>query len=195
MNFIRLCLYTGTGALALGLGGLTLAAAPGHLQRAAARTLRLGFAAEPLASDSLRVNERAFLNKALETTRQQMRLAEIGAAQADSSEVRAHALQLVADYRTLNDALDALIRRKGGLAEAPVGGTSETYQKLVGKTGNAFDREFVRTVADRSYDVMSLFEQGVAESKDADIRDFAAAELPVLRAHRNAAVDLKKVFD
>src|SRR5436190_899977 len=80
---------------------------------------------EPAAADVFRPAERVFLEKALESTRQQMRLAEIGANQASSSEVRAHALQLAADYRELNNTLDALVRHRGGLAEAPVGETSE----------------------------------------------------------------------
>jgi putative membrane protein len=173
----------------------SLLATPSHFPRAVARNQVLGFAPDALATDELRVNERTFLVKALETARQQMRLAEVGASQAESSDVRSHALQLVADYRALSDALDALIRRKGGIADAPVGGTSEKYEKLMSKTGPEFDREFVRTVADRSYDVMTLFEQAAAESKDTDVRDFAAAELPVLRGHRNAAVDLKRALE
>jgi putative membrane protein len=185
-------------AFALAAGSVSfssLFATPPHAPRVVARNLMLGFTPDPLATDDLRVNEKAFLVKALETTRQQMRLAEVGASQAESSDVRSHALQLVADYRTLSDALDALIRRKGGIAEAPVGGTSEKYDKLMSKSGAEFDREFMRTVADRSYNVMTLFEQAAAESKDTDVRDFAAAELPVLRGHRNAAVDLKRALE
>lgn len=173
----------------------SLLATPSHLPRVVARNLVLGFAPDPLATDELRVNEKAFLVKALETTRQQMRLAEVGASQAESSDVRSYALQLVADYRTLSDALDALVRRKGGISDAPVGGTSEKYDKLMTKSGAEFDREFIRTAADRSYDVMTVFEQAAAESKDTEVRDFAAAELPVLRAHRNAAIDLKRALE
>jgi putative membrane protein len=158
----------------------------------AARNMLHGFAAMPLATDALRENEKAFLGRAVETSRQQIRLAEVGASQADSTEVRSHALTLAADYRELTDSLEALIRRKGGVAGAPVGGTSENYQKLVGKAGADFDREFVRIAASLSSDVMTLFEKAAADARDADVREFAAQQLPVLRAHRNAVVDLKK---
>lgn len=185
----------GAAAGAVLIGATLGVAAPSPVRQASARLLINKFAAEPMASDSLRISERAFLSKAGETIRQHMRLAEVGASQAESSEVRSHALQLASDYRALNETIEALIRRKGGLAGAPVGATSESYQKLQEKSGAEFDREFVRTAAVASNTVMTLFENAAADAKDADVRDFAASELPVLRAHRNAIADLKKTFD
>lgn len=177
------------------VGSALLAAPPSRVRQASAHTWIKLYAAEPLATDGLRAAEKAFLAKAIETARQQMRLAEVGASQADSSEVRSHALQLASDYRELSDALEALVRRKGGLAGAPAGATSETYQKLSEKSGADFDREFVRIVAVASGQVMTLFETAAAEAKDQDVRDFAANELPILRAHRNTIADLKKTYD
>lgn len=183
------------GLGAVWAGGTVASAAPARVRQVSARSWVKHYAVEPLAADGLRASEKAFLAKAMETARQQMRLAEVGASQADSSEVRSHALQLASDYRELHDALEALIRRKGGLAGAPAGATSENYQKLTEKSGADFDREFVRTVATASGQVMSLFETAAAEAKDQDVRDFAANELPILRAHRNTIADLKKTFD
>jgi putative membrane protein len=171
------------------------AAGPSRMRQASARTLTRGFAGEPLATDSLRPAERAFLGKAAEVSRQQMRLAEIGVSQATNSEVRSHAQQLVTDYRSLTDSLEALIRRRGGIPGAPVGGTSENYRKLIEKAGGDFDREFVRTVAQATNSMLTLFEQVASDSNDADVRELAAAELPVLRAHRTAITELEKAID
>jgi len=174
---------------------LTLeAAGPWRARQVSARSMARGFTGEVLAANELRPTERAFLGKAAETTRQQMRLAEIGVSQATATEVRSHAQQLVTDYRSLNDALEALIRRKGGIAGAPVGGTSETFQKLVEKAGPNFDREFIRIVAQITDDALSLFEQVASDSKDADVRELAAAQLPVLRAHRSEITELQKTL-
>jgi putative membrane protein len=173
---------------------ITAQAAGPRARQVSARNLTRGFTVEPLAANDLRPTERAFLAKALETTRQQMRLAEIGVSQATSSEVRSHAQQLAGDYRSLNESLEALTRRKGGIANAPVGGTSETYQKLVEKAGPNFDREFIQTVGRLTDEVLTLFEQVAADAKDADVREFAAAELPVLRAHRSEVTELQKTL-
>ncbi len=101
----------------------------------------------------------------------------------------------MADYRSLNEALDALIRRKGGIAGAPAGATSENYQQLAEKAGLNFDREFVRTAGQATDAALQLFEQMVSESKDADAREFAAAQLPLLRAHRSTITELRKTFE
>ena len=181
------------------LFGATLsleAAAPWRVRHVSARNLTNGFAVDPLATnDALRPAERSFLTKAVESSRQQMRLAEVGVSQAANSDVRSHAQQLVADYRAMNDALEALIRRKGGIAGAPVGGTSETYQKLVDKAGDTFDREFVRTVGQTTEEMLTLFEQVVSDTRDPDVRELAAAQLPIIRAHKSAVTELKKTIN
>ena len=168
------------------------AAGPWRGRQVSARNLTRGFATEALAAGDLRPAERAFLTKAVETARQQLRLAEIGVSQSTNSDVRSHAQQLVSDYRSLHDSLEALIRRKGGMAGAPVGGTSEKYQKLAETPGPEFDREFVRISAQMTDNALTLFEQVASDSKDTDIRDLAAAQLPVLRAHRTQVTELEK---
>lgn len=153
-------------------------------------------AATLVAAEALRPNERTFLEKATESARQQLRLADIRTSQATSSELRSHASQLTADYRDLSDSLEALIRRKGGLPPgAPVGTSSETYQKLSARPAEEFDREFVRIASNLSEGVLALFEQAANDAKDPDVRDFATAQLPTLREHRNRSVELKKTFE
>ena len=185
---------SGLLVMVLGASGNAVAAARSQVRHVSARNLASGFVAEPVASSDLRPAERAFLNQAVETSRQQMRLAEVGASQADNSEVRSRAQQLAGDYKQIDEALEALLRRKGGIANAPVGGTSETYQKLVANAGANFDREFVRVAAQLNQSTLSLFEQAASDAKDPDVREFAAAQLPVLRAHRTAIMALKKTL-
>jgi hypothetical protein len=43
--------------------------------------------------------------------------------------------------------------------------------------------------------MLTLFEQVASDSNDADVRELAAAELPVLRAHRTAITELEKAID
>lgn len=147
------------------------------------------------AAEELRPVERDFLEKASESSRQQMVLAQVGANHAGSSDIRSHALQLATDYKSLNNALETLIRRKGGLADAPVGGSSETYRELSTRTGSDFDRRFVLLASDLSETMMRLFEQAANVAKDPDVREFANAQIPLLREHRNRSLELKKAFE
>jgi putative membrane protein len=166
-------------------------ARPGPVVRVAA----VNRVVEPLATDALRPAEQVFVEKALASSGQQIRLADLGANQASSADVRAHASQLAADYRELSDTLQALVRRKGGVAGAPVGGSSENYQKLAARSGSDFDREFVRLASELSESVMNLFQQAANDAKDPEVRAFASAQLPMLRAHRNRSVELKQAVE
>jgi putative membrane protein len=152
-------------------------------------------AATLFAAEELRPVERDFLEKASDSGRQQMVLAQVGANHAGSSDIRSHAVQLLTDYKSLNNALETLIRRKGGLADAPVGGSSENYRELSTKAGSDFDRRFVHLASDLSETMMRLFEQASNTAKDPDVRDFANAQIPLLREHRNRSLELKKVFE
>lgn len=148
-----------------------------------------------VAAEDLRPLERDFLEKASASSQQQMLLAQVGSDHAGSSDIRSHAVQLATDYKSLNNALETLIRRKGGLADAPVGGSSETYRELSAKTGSDFDRRFVQLTADLSETMMRLFEQASNTAKDPDVQEFANAQIPILREHRNRILELKKAFE
>ncbi len=76
-----------------------------------------------------------------------------------------------------------------------MGASAEQFQKLVALPAGEFDRQFVRTVAQATDNILSSFEQVVSDSKDADVRELAAAQLPVLRAHRTEVTQLQKTID
>lgn len=171
------------------------AAPPWRSRPVAANRLPASGAVDRLAADELRAFDRAFLNRAAELGRQQMRLAELGLGNGTHADVRSFAMQLATDYRRIDSALDAVTRRKGGLADAPVGGTSETYARLVSRSGADFDREFVQAVDTLTEEVMKLYEQATASARDADVQDFASAQLTILREHRNRAIGLKRSLE
>lgn len=174
-----------------------VAVARGEPRQVAARSMLRGYTVDPLASDALRPAERAFLEKALAIARLQARMAELGAAQAANTDVRSHAEQLKTDARQLGDAITGLIQKRAAATPGTATGepTSETYTQLAGRTGADFDREFVRVMAELHDETINLFEQAAADAKDADVRELAAAQLPMLRAHRGRILELKKTFD
>lgn len=152
-----------------------------------------------LASDGLRPAERAFLERAAELSRMQLQLAQLGLGQARGSEVRAFAQQLTGDVRQVSDAVDALVRRKGETAVTSPSPTGEpmpqAFQRLLERTGGDFDREFMRMMGETIENVSALFERAMSDVKDSDVRDLAASHLPVLREHRNRAIELKAAVE
>lgn len=186
---------------ALVLFGLDIAAsaAPHWRPRAvASANLMRGYTAQPLASDTLRPEERTFLEKAAAVSREQGQLARLAVSQATNSDLRAFAQQLAADQRTISDAIEGARRRKAAMTDpaAPAPELlSEVSQKLASHTGADFDREFVRLLSEAQTATISLFEQAASEIKDTELRELAANHLPTLRAHQNQLVALRKAIE
>jgi putative membrane protein len=175
----------------------SLSAAPRWRTSPAAKSLMLGFAADPVATDTLRPTERAFLEKAAELSRREVRLGQLAVAQAASSALREFAQQLVADHQQIADSVDALRRSKGGSAVqvATPEATPDAYQKLTQKSGAEFDREFIRLLVESHNDALALFERALDDVKDPDVRALIGANLPTLRDHQNRVTELKKSLD
>jgi putative membrane protein len=181
------------------LGTLTLtvaaeAATSLRTRSAASRSLLRHFAATPIV-DTVRPSEQAFLETALDRSRREMRLAELALNQAANSDVRAFALQLSSEHRSLSESLEGLLRKKGVAVPATPEGPIENYQRLTEMTGADFDREFVNMMAKLHDELVTLFEQAIADAKDAEVREMVGRQLPILRDHRNRLAELKKVFE
>ncbi len=147
------------------------------------------------APDNLRPADRAFIEQARTLLGEQRRIGELGVGNASSSEVRAHAQQIAADSRRLSEAIEGLVRKKGIAVNASSKTVSEAYQAIAGKTGSDFDRTFVLRLMELHEVTSALFESTTAESKDTDLREFASAQLPMLRGHRNRIIRLRAMFE
>lgn len=198
-HFARRRMVVGTLAC-LGLA-VSLAAAP-RWRGPIAQSFMRGFSAEPLATATLRPSERTFLEKAASLSGEKLRMARLAVSQANSSEVRDFAQQLATDHQSMSNTLADLQRRKGA-ATPPASDTkaespdvvSESFQRLAGKTGADFDREFVRIFTEAHTQLLNLVEQATSDAKDVDVREFAGAVLPTLRDHQNRLTELRKVFE
>jgi putative membrane protein len=148
-----------------------------------------------LATDRLTASERAFLEQARESIRQQRRLGELGQSLARGTEVRAHAQKIVNEYRQMLERIEGLVRKKGTALLQPPEIPSESYQGLAAKSGPEFERGFVEILNELHERTLALFERAVADARDPDVRQFAAAQLPILREHHNRTTVLRKQFE
>ncbi len=180
---------------AAALVGASSAAGAPRFRGPVAKNLIHNFAAEGLASDSLRPSERTFLEKAAALSRDELRLARLAVSQATSSEVKAFAQQMAGDQQQISDSVDSLRRKKGSAPAVAPEVVSEAAQKLAQKTGADFDREFVRVVADVHAEMVILFEQSMSDAKDTDVRELLGSYLPVLRDHQNKVNELRKALE
>jgi putative membrane protein len=150
---------------------------------------------DPLAADSLRPSERAFLRQATEMSRAQARAAQLGVGQAVSAEVRSFAQQVASDNKQIGNSIDELARKKGVVLLPPTEITTENYGKLSELAGAEFDKEFVGLLSGLQEEAVKLFEKALNDAKDTDVKELAGNFLPMARDHLNKVRDLKKTFE
>jgi len=148
-----------------------------------------------LATDRLTPSERAFLEQARESIRQQRRLGELGQSLARGTEVRAHAQKIVSEYRQMLERIEGLVRKKRTALLQPPEIPSEAYHELAAKSGPEFERGFVAILNEWHERTLALFERAATDARDPDVRQFASAQLPILREHRNRITVLRKQFE
>jgi putative membrane protein len=151
----------------------------------------------PVAADGLRPVDRTFFDRAVGLSQQQMALAKLAVSHALRADVRTFAQQLAGDYRQIVDSVQNLRRRRGAATEEAVGPApvSEAYGKLSQVTGAEFDREFIITIETLRAETMTLFEEVISQTKDAEVRDLIGGYLPMLRDHQNQGTELKRELE
>lgn len=107
---------------------------------------------------------------------------------AQSAEVRQFAQQMVTDHTAVNQELTQLVAAKGvTLPTALTDGQQRDLQKLNGRNGAQFDREYMDQMVDDHEKAVKLFQRESERGTDADAKAFAAKTLPALQGHLTMA--------
>jgi putative membrane protein len=110
------------------------------------------------------------------------------------AEVKSFGSMLVKDHSAANEELKALAQKKGVALPTAL---PKDKQKKIDKLSKEkdFDKDFVKEIGleDHKKDI-SLFEKTSKNSKDADVKAFAAKTLPTLQQHRQHAEQLSKAM-
>jgi putative membrane protein len=154
----------------------------------AATTLGTAYAAGVSKDDT------KFMQKAAEAGMFEIQASQLAQQKASNPEVKSFAAMMIDDHTKAADQLKQLAATKGvTLPAEPSKGQRKDIADLTKKTGKAFDREYADEVADDAHkDAVKLFEHAAKDSKDPDVKAFAANTLPVLRHHLESGKALEK---
>jgi putative membrane protein len=165
---------TGTGSSMTG-GQAAPAAQPGTGTRNA----------ETNKDDKLARGDRKFMQEAAESGMFEVQAAQMGASKATDPNVKSFASMLVDHHTAANNELVQLANsRKVELPAAPPRSMRRDVEKLGKRTGNEFDRDFVRDVGIKAHEKdIKKFEKASKEVKDAQLKAWVNKTLPTLREH------------
>ncbi|HEV3074576.1 MAG TPA: DUF4142 domain-containing protein [Thermoanaerobaculia bacterium] len=170
-------------ALAAGLAVVLIAAA------APSSILAQGKGSNPAPAY---VPDHTFLVDAATTGLEEVRLAGLARVRAANPEVKSFAQKLFDERGKANDQLRQLATGKGvkDLPSHPDRSTQALFDSLGKRGGDNFDVSYIQqAVADLGGDV-AQFDREAQNGADADLRQYAASVLPVLRERLRAAQGL-----
>jgi putative membrane protein len=148
--------------------------------------------AESNKDDRLARGDRKFIQKAAESGMFEVQVSQLAAAKASDPQVKSFASMLVDHHTNANNELVQLANaRKVELPAAPPRAMRRDVEKLGKKSGEDFDRDYVRNVGIKAHEKdIKLFEGARKNVKDPQLKAFVEKTLPVLQQHLQAAAKL-----
>lgn len=137
--------------------------------------------------------DQAFLTRAAADGSAEVALGQLALQKNSATPTRQLAQHIVDDHTKANEQLVALARQKQiTVAPEPDAAHKQKMDKLQKLDGDAFDRAYAQAMIKDHQDAIKLFTKASTSAKDADVKQFAAQTLPVLKNHLQMARDLRQ---
>ena len=134
-----------------------------------------------------------FLVNAAELSLEQIQLGQLAQQNSNMIDVMRLGKMMETEHTKSLKVLNAIAQKK--LITVPVSITDdaqEVYTYLSKKTGNKFDKTYCTKLIKEHKEAIALFEKASTELSDHEIREWAIATLPILRAHLDQAITCQK---
>lgn len=144
-----------------------------------------------------RADNQEFINDASVINQFLIAAGNLTVMKSTNQEVKQYAAQIVNDHAAAGQEMAELVNSKSWIwPVASEGNYKHNLEKISGLTGDAFDKEFTSQLVTSLQAAVKLFNLAVSDQgvKDQDLRNFAAAKLPVLRRHMESALALSKRY-
>lgn len=139
----------------------------------------------PAKKDQVARGDRKFIEEAASSGMFEVQVSQLASAKATDSNVKSFASMLVDHHTAANNELTKIANARGvELPAAPKRALRRDIEKLGKKSGEEFDRDFVRDVGIKAHEKdIKLFEKASKDVKDAELKAFVDKTLPTLREH------------
>ncbi|MGN2243888.1 DUF4142 domain-containing protein [Frateuria sp. GZRR33] len=126
----------------------------------------------------------AFMKKAASDGKAEVQICQMALRQSDDPQLKQVAQRLLDDHTQANQQLQQIAQRENvSLPEQLMPEDQQKLQKLQGKSGKAFDKEWTQmNLTDHRKDI-KLFSMAGEKLDDQPTRQFAQSTLPKLKTH------------
>lgn len=136
-------------------------------------------------------DDQQFMTKAAQGGLMEIEVARIAQQKATSNEIKEFARKLEQDHSKANDQLKQIASQKNVELPTDMGKHKEQVDKLNGKSGDQFDKAFMKMQVKHHKDDIGTFEKETNLGMDSDVKSFASSTLPTLQAHLKQAQELQ----
>lgn len=124
----------------------------------------------------------------------EVELGRLAQTNASNQRVKNFGEMMVKDHSKANDELKQLASAKNiQLPSAPMDDHQKHIDDLRDKTGVEFDKDYMKMMVDDHKEDIKKFQDAATEVNDADLKAFAAKNLPLLQAHLDSAKVINEV--
>ena len=144
-------------------------------------------------SDTVSTDLNEFTLKAASGGMMEVQLGQIAKQNAKSSRVKNFGAMMINDHTTANNELKALATQKNITIPTSLDPDHQKHiDDLRKRTGDDFDQHYIDMMEKDHKEDIDLFEKASQDSKDPEIKAFAAKTLPVLRVHLDSVQAIRK---
>lgn len=136
-----------------------------------------------------------FVVDAVDHNLREIALCDLAMQRTTHAEIKEMARMLSDHHTKINNELTALAQKKSITVPSTTDVQNSEYKALNDKNGVDFDKAYYDKIVSMHKEAIQRYENAAQDSKDADIRNFAASQLPTLRAHLDRAMDDQKIAE
>jgi len=134
-----------------------------------------------------------FAVKAFNGGMEEMELARVATTKATSQEVKKFTQMIMEDHKRANDELQSLATQKNITLPATLSDECRNNVERLSKlSGTDFDREYMDLMVEDHEEDVDLFKKAAEDTKDPELKAFAAKTLPKLENHLQMAKQTKE---
>jgi putative membrane protein len=141
---------------------------------------------------SLHKKDVKFLVEAASSSKLEIELGQLAQQKGVSQEVKDFGAMMIKDHTMATQELKSIVASKGAsIPDTLMPKHRALMDRLNGLEGAAFDKAYMSVMRDAHENDIDEFEDETKDARDADVRAFAAKQLPILKGHHTHAKDAK----
>jgi putative membrane protein len=170
---------------ALAFAGLSLAIAPAQNTGTSGQTASS-------SGEMVGKTDMTFMTKAAQAGMMEVQLAQLAQQKAASEDVKSYARKLEQDHSTANEQLKKIAQERNVQLPSDLGPHQQHVAKFQNLSGEEFDRAYMKMQVQHHKKDIGEFRKYQTRSMDTDLKEFAAAQMPVLQQHYEQAQQLAR---